>query len=261
MDNHLRLTLSGDGPLFLAEDSVRRSPSHRRVGNLYYDRDFAQRLVRHMPLTGGRLQSSLNSVQLEQQLAGNCLGHLMPTHATSMFPVAADAFASPDLIQWKGALCSQMVKRDQLEVLSGDATMKVTLGLAGQLRRRDGGGPAKLGSGGGAWTPAETHAVVYSVCTALGGTLGLQPQPGESAEDVTRALCEVVRPEDGHRLRWLVVDNASVALATTVRGSFPCLQGLAMDTVHLAMKYESVHGRKRTAGSSLLRRMLRKFNL
>ena len=173
-----------------------------------------------------------------------------------MFPVAADAFASPDLIQWKGALYSQMVKRDELEVLSGDATMKDwrgSLGLAGAARSLV---PVVV-----CGHHEVTHPVVYSVCTALGGTLGLQPQPCESAEDVTRALCEVVQPEDGHRLRWLVVDNASVALATTVRRSFPCLQGLAMDTVHLAMKYESVHGRKRTAGSSLLRRMLRKFNL
>ena len=74
VDNHLRLTLSGDGPMFLAEDSVRRSPPHRRVGNLYYDRDFAQCFARHLLLTGRRLQSALNSVQLEQHLAGNCLG-------------------------------------------------------------------------------------------------------------------------------------------------------------------------------------------
>ena len=88
-----------------------------------------------------------------------------------MFPVAADAFASPDLIQWKGAPYSQMVKRDELEVLSGDATMKVTLGLAGQLQRRDGGGPTKLGSSGGhlqrpiPWcTPCAPLSEALSVC-------------------------------------------------------------------------------------------------
>ena len=206
------------------------------------------------------MDASLNALQMQYKLDGNGLVHLMPTHVKTMFGVAADAWGSPDIEQWRSALCTQIVRRGELRVPAGDGTMKVCMGLKGQLRRRDGGGPIPAEQGGGAWKANDTYTVIYSVCTSLGGTLGLETVQSEKGADVNHALCRVVHPHDRHHVRWILVDNPSASLLRLLRVEFPNLTVLAMDTVHLAMKYESTRGGKRTAGSRLLRRLLRKFH-
>ena len=197
---------------------------------------------------------------MEDQLAGNRLVHLLPLHAKSMFGVAEDAWSSPDMVQWRQAFYEQMKRRHELQVLTGDGTVKVCFALKGQMRRKDGGGSIPAERSGGAWSAEETNTVVYSLCTFVGGTLALEPVTGESGADVLEALCRVLKPEDRHYVRWLVVDNASPSLLRLLRGSFPNLLGLAMDTLHLALKYESARGGKRTGGSILLGRLMRKFH-
>ena len=94
----------------------------------------------------------------------------------------------------------------------------------------------------------------------LGGTLVLETVQCEKGSVVSHALCRVVHPQDRHLVRWIFVDNPSPSLLRLLHTEFPNLTGLAMDTVHLAMKYESTRGGKRTAGSRLLRRLVGKFH-
>ena len=128
-----------------------------------------------------------------------------------MFAVAADAFTCPALTQWRRVLYKQTVNLDELEVLCGDGTMKAS---------------AWQGWSSGAMVAAPEHRARRRsvdeggetccrahVCTALGSAL-MQAQPGA-----------VVLPEDRHRVRWLVVDNARVALATKVRKQFSAFGG------------------------------------
>ena len=143
----LEMILGKHGP-----SAVRRSSLHRRVLNAYCDCEFVQRFLLYLLLAGGRLEISFKPVQLDQPLSGSQLGHLMTSHGQTMFPLAADAFVSPDLVLWRQALHSQMVRRGELVVLFRDATMKVSLGLKNQVRHRDGGESVPPGSGGGAWT-------------------------------------------------------------------------------------------------------------
>ena len=59
---------------------------------------------------------------------------------------------------------------------------------------------------------------------------------------------------------WVVVDNTCRALHTSLVQDFPLLRGVAWDTCHLLMKYESSPHNRRSPGSTLLRRFLVSFN-
>ena len=50
---------------------------------------------------------------------------------------------------------------------------------------------------------------------------------------LSSVLCEVAQTKNRDRVLWIVLDNASV----------PRLGGLSTDDVHVAMKYDSPHGR------------------
>ena len=55
-----------------------------------------------------------------------------------------------------------------------------------------------------------------------------------------------------------MTDSPSLKLLQALRPVFPDLQGIAMDSVHLAIVYEFAQRRKRTPGSKLLRQLLNK---
>ena len=186
--------LSGRGPVYLAAGSVCASSAHRRVGNVYYE-GFLRQLL---------LSASLNALQMQYQLDGNDLVHLMHTHAKTMFGVAADAWEAPDMELWRNALYTQMVRRGELQVLAGDGTMKVCKGLKGQLRRRDGGGPKPAEQGGGAWNANDTYTVIHSVWTSLGGTLGLETVQGDTGADTTRSAVSCIHKIAGQPIAFVV---------------------------------------------------------
>ena len=75
------------------------------------------------------------------------------------------------------------------------------------------------------------------------------------------ALEGVLRQEHHDGVQWVVVDWCTVPLLEELRLLFRNLQSICLDTVHLVMKYKSAFGNRESPGSTLLRRMMRKFNL
>ena len=52
-----------------------------------------------------------------------------------------------------------------------------------------------------------------------------------------------------------------VVVCSAVLRSLPALQGIALDTCHLPMKYESVASERKALGVQMLRRFVSKFNV
>ena len=135
IDRFLRMVLTGDGPVFASAAALTEGRLEvRRVGNVLYTRDFAERFLRLLLQLGGRVPACVNSLQTHFQLEGNELGHLMPEHSKTLWPIVADLQLSPDVVAWKAALYARAVARHEHQVLTVDGTMKVTMGV--MLRRQ-----------------------------------------------------------------------------------------------------------------------------
>ena len=87
----------------------------------------------------------------------------------------------------------------------------------------------------------DDNTCVLTIRTLEGGLLGLAVVPNDSKPcHVIAALESAIRDAQRSSVQWLVVDNANGALYPAMLRSFPALLGIALDTCHLPMKYESV---------------------
>ena len=88
----------------------------------------------------------------------------------------------------------------------------------------------------------------------------MAPLQSESSEHIVKALSEKIPIDAYSQLKWIRTDDPSPKLLDDLRSSFPNVVSLALDPIHTAINYEYASGRRRTSGSSLLRRILSKFN-
>ena len=256
VDDEFRLLLSGSGPCFIGKEARTGTLPVRRVGNMYYDREFAEIVLRYLLQSGSRLTTSLNRFQCDIQLRGCVLGHMLPEHAKTMWPIVEDVLRSPDVTAWQQALMNNLHSSDGFRVLSLDGTMKIAMGLRRYETRIP--RPAEGIVNGG----VDDNTCVLTIRTLEGGLLNLAVVPNDSKPcHVVAVLESAIRPDQRCGVRWLVVDNATAALRSAVLNSFPRLQGIALDTCHLPIKYESVASNRKSPGSQMLRRLVSKFNV
>ena len=104
VDREYRVLLIASGPRFVRKDIGTGAVAARRVGNVFCDRGFADVFLRHLMQTGGRMHMPMNRLQCDIQLQGCKLGHLLPEHTKTMWPVAEDIVRSPDVSAWRTAL-------------------------------------------------------------------------------------------------------------------------------------------------------------
>ena len=227
----------------------------RQVGNVFYDRGFADVFLRHLMQTEGRMHMTMNRLQCDIQLQGCQPGHKLPEHPKTMGPVAEDIVRSPDVSAWKSALYDGLESADGFHVLSVDGSMKIATGV----RRRDAG--TALTPRGSQQDHVDHKYVradnAYVARCCLGPCRGPQRQQTH--------CCRVSPGERGAPRRsgvhWAVVDNASPALHAALSWSFPSLRGVALDTCHLPIKCEAVDSHHGSAGSRMLRRLGSKFDV
>ena len=103
--------------------------------------------------------------------------------------------------------------------------------------------------------------VVFTVRGAQGFLFGTPLVDEKRAADVRVVLEGVLRQEHHDGVQWVVVDLCTVPLLEELRLVFRSLQSICLVTVHLVMKYKSAFGNIESPGSTLLRRMMRRFNL
>ena len=115
--------LTASGPRFVCKDIGSGAVTARRVGNVFHDSGFADVFLRHLMQTGGRKHMTMNRLQCDIQLPGCQLGHLLPEHPQTKWPVAEDIVRSSDLSAWKSALYDGLWSADGFHVLCVDGTV------------------------------------------------------------------------------------------------------------------------------------------
>ena len=104
--------------------------------------------------------------------------------------------------------------------------------------------------------------LMWTTRTLFGAVLDLAVVPSDSKPHVVvYALENAVLPENRVGAHCAVVDNASPALHAALSWSFLSPRGVALDTCYLLMKFEAVETHHGSAGSSMLRRLVSKFNV
>ena len=96
VDDEFRLLLSGSGPCFISKSVRCGALPVRRVGKMYYDKDFVDVLLRRLSQTGSRTQMALNRTQCDIQLCVSVLGHIRA--------IMEEVVESQDVSAWKQAL-------------------------------------------------------------------------------------------------------------------------------------------------------------
>ena len=202
-----RVPLTESGPRFVCRDIGSGAVAARRVGNVFYKRGFADVFLRHLMQTGGRMHMPMNRLQCVIQLQGCQLGHTLPEHPKTMWPVAEDIVRSPDVSAWRTAMYDGLRSADGFHVLSVDGTIKIATGV----RRRDAGTP--LTPGGSQQDHVDHNTCVLTTRTLQCAFLDLAVVPSDSKPHVVvSALENAVLLDDRVGAHWVVVDNASPAL-------------------------------------------------
>ena len=88
VDKDFRLMLSGSGPCFSGKAVRSGALAVRRVGDIFYDRDVADVLLRQLWQTGSRMTLSLNRMRCDVQLRGCLLGYMLPENAKTIWLIA-----------------------------------------------------------------------------------------------------------------------------------------------------------------------------
>lgn len=187
--------------------------------------------------------------------SSNELVNLFPVHTSSWWPLVEDVMCSPVVRQLTETLLQQAVAHEEYSYLSVDGTFRVCMPLLGQAKFtacREEREAQPFGD-------RESFYRVISVRGRSGAVLALHPSQGEQAEQLAKILQEALPQDALTQVRHIASDCPSAKLFTEMSRVFSHLEGVSLDPTHGAMHYEQATNGRKTAGSYLLRALLRKF--
>jgi len=95
IDKHIVLCLTGLGPVYRNKGSVISSQEYRRVGNFYYDVNFAHDLLREALRRKGRVKTMRVRLESMYQDRGSEVVLLLPRKGEQMLQLLEDIMRSP----------------------------------------------------------------------------------------------------------------------------------------------------------------------
>ena len=103
--------------------------------------------------------------------------------------------------------------------------------------------------------------VVFTVRVSQGFLFGAPLIHEKRAADVRLALERVICGEHRDAMQWLVVDWCTLPLFEEMRLAFLCVPSASTRYTVVALKYRSAFGNHNSPGSTMLRHMMREFNV
>ena len=100
---------------------------------------------------------------------------------------------------------------------------------------------------------------VLTIRGRTGAVLGMHPLPREDGELVAATLKDLFSHRALSQVKFFSSDSPSAKLFKETREVCPNLMCVSLDPVHLAIVYEYAQWGKKSAGSRILRQLLRKF--
>lgn len=253
----LKKVVTGKGPVFHNKVDIGTHVLVRRVSaHTYADKALYEMVFRECVLCKGSMKKVINRIQSHMVVQGSELVSLLPTRLDWWYKVLEDVLTSCPISSMRTRFLMERYNDAEFKYCSIDATVKCCMNLRGQCNyrasmhlRRD--------------QPIRDEEAFYRVLAVRGRTgvvLLAEPVHDESAEIIVEAMASSFSVRELGQIEHIAIDTPSSKLEAALQAICPRLGGISLDTVHLAMKYESVQWKKRTEGSTFLRRLLAKFN-
>ena len=257
IDKEIRLIFTKAGPMYQNAATVVRQHLVRRARNLMYSRGFAEMLARECLANHAKMRSVHARLALNISERGSKMAGLLPTNTRHWWPMVEDIFASPHMTRVYGNLLRECYEHQEFEILSIDATMRSAASLVGQARSSS----SAFQRANAAFDDSIALRRVLTIRGVTGAVLGMVPIKRENTLDICAALLGLLNEDMRKQVKFIATDDPSRVMVEAFKGIFPQLRCLVLDSTHLAMVYEYSTWRKRTDGSSWLRKIMWKFNV
>ena len=256
VDKLLRCIIHSDGPEFVRLADVRKSKTLRRVGNLYYDRQFAVAFL-HAAAAGHGSLSKIQMHFLEGCRRNNGeLASLLPRGQADFWKnVMEDLTHSPLIQSHAKHLLHECEQHTEFKYISIDATFKINLKILGQASFH-----SSESARSAAIIPEEDAAYRTFTCRGrTGATLALCGIRSEKARFVAEVLTRDFTTSQRQQVIHVASDAPSSELFVVLKEVLPNLRSLSLDAMHIVMIYDQNTNNKRTTGSKWLSVIMNKF--
>ena len=255
-DKRLRIVFGDAGPMVVNAETLAAELATRRVGNAYYSLGFAHTLFQQALLAKGSIKETTRAVAAHFVNQGSELVSLLPRDTDNSRScweaMLADVFFSPAADNLLRQLLDRCHHHSEFRSLSTDCTFRMMFSLFGQASYR----APKVVRADQALDEQEARHALFTVRLFSGPVVCATAIYMENTDCMIRVLESELSEE--HRLQVVHVsnDDPSPKLLRGLKRIMRNHEVLSMDPMHPAFTYEQAQGRKKTPGSTLLRRIL-----
>ena len=197
-------------------------------------------------------QLAMNLTQRGSQLVS-----LLPSRGGLWWTTVTTAiFNSEPVLALRKRLLAECQSHGEMRSLSVDGTFKICFAVLGQasfmerprIREKQ------------ATPDKDAKCRILTVRGITSAVLANELVRDESAVEVSRVFTKLLTSEQRAQVEHVATDTPSRALVKQLGKALPNLLFVSLDSLHLAMRYEDAHGRRRTTGSHWLRLALARFS-
>ena len=256
IDKSLRCVFHSDGPEFVNIRSITEATGLRRVGNLFYDRGFAEAFLN----AAAAHHASLHKIQayfLEKcRRDDGKLASVIPRGNNGFWMnVLEDLMMSPLLEAYTAGLMDRCAEAEEFRYISLDATFKINLKIIGQANFH-----SSASTRSQAIIPEDEAAYRTMTCRGrTGATLALCGIRSEKSRILADELQKKFTDAQRGQVLHVASDAPSAELFQTLKEVLPNLQSLSLDAMHIVMVYDQNMNNRRTTGSKWLAVIMNKF--
>ncbi len=237
----LALVFSYSGPKFMMKPQMTR---HRRVGNVYYDHEFANLLLSLTIKHSGKLKPIMEDLRSHFVTEGSPCAELLYCQFDAFHSLVEHVLNSTEAKSMMTRLVSQATDRGEWKVLCHDGTNQVLFKIIGQVPM--------------AQVEGESH-VMHTFLGLTTALPGVSLQAKESFQCFEAGCREVLPQEARDQVEWLFSDAPSRVEGQT--NLLPKLRGTAEDPMHFPFRIEECFGEKRVPLSIQIRKIQMKFSV
>jgi hypothetical protein len=179
---------------------------------------------------------------------------LYPSHAHHWWPLIEDVFMSNHVKEIGENIFKSLERNGEFLSLSVDATLKVCTTIQGQASHR---APAAVRNAA-CFDDESSLRRVLTIRGRTGAVVGMVPISHEDANRVAATFTSHLSPIALAQVKFVASDSPSLKLFREIKAVCRHLQCISLDPVHLAIVYEYAQWGKKSAGSRVLRHLLKK---
>ena len=256
IDTSIRLLIEPTGPRLVNRSLLGKKLLARRVGNFYYNHEFAEEFFKTMLLSKASFRDIAAKFSLQSQSSSNLLTSMLPSQTMFWSNVAEDIMSCKETCDLLKLLLHECEQANEYRYLSIDATVKCCLSLIGQGTYRDSKATR-------AKAPLADEDPIFKCLTVRGKSGAVLLVTGiqsEASSSIANACKEGITASARNQTVHVASDSPSDALFAALKDVCPNLKSMGLDACHICMLYEQAHWHKKTSGSQLLRLLMNKFS-